>query len=133
SRGFERVLTKVTASSDLKGLWLSAPTGGLARRPDPLDPADEPGVKVLLPEWLSGETHAAILAELAGYEAAQDEAFAQHYSSYNKRHSWTAFALHGYSSGEPDFIIKPAEMSKGWKAENPSRLGAECEPTKAAE
>ena len=48
--------------------------------------------------------------------------FAQHYSHYNKRHSWTAFALKGYKKDDPEFIIKPAEMSKKWKAENADLL-----------
>ena len=43
--------------------------------------------------------------------------FTNHYSYYNKRNSWSAISLRGYS---PDwaFITKPAEMSKKWKEEN---------------
>ena len=43
--------------------------------------------------------------------------FTNHYSNYNKRNSWSAISLRGYS---PDwaFITKPAEMSKKWKEEN---------------
>lgn len=126
SLGFGPVLTKVSASSDLKGLFLAGPDDG--REPPPLAPADCPGVKVLRPEFISEAEQATILGEL---EAFGDH-FAQHYSSYNKRQSWSAFALHGYAYAEPDFIIKPAEMSKGWKAENAARLDEPCGPTKAA-
>lgn len=124
--GFAPALTKVAASSDLKGLFLVG--GDLGRCPPPLDAADCPGVKVLQDGFINEEDQRAVLAEL---EAFGDH-FAQHYSSYNKRSSWTAFALHGYSYEEPDFIIKPAEMSKGWKAENAGRLEEPCGPTKAA-
>ena len=43
--------------------------------------------------------------------------FTNHYSNYNKRNSWSAISLRGYT---PDwaFITKPAEMSKKWKEEN---------------
>lgn len=126
SLGFGPVLTKVAASSDLKGLFLAGPDEG--REPAPLPPADCPGVKVLRPEFISLEERDDVLAELAAY----GDHFAQHYSSYNKRQSWTAFALHGYAHEEPDFIIKPAEMSKAWKAENAARLEEPCGRTRAA-
>lgn len=45
-------------------------------------------------------------------------AFADHYSKYNERHSWSALSLRGYSS-DPKMIEKPAEMSKAWKGEHP--------------
>jgi hypothetical protein len=128
--GFERVMTKVAAASDLKGLWLRAPAG-FSRRPEELEPADAPGVKVLVEDFLGDNALAAILGELEAYEASKAEAFAQHYSGYNKRQSWTAFALQGFSYAEPEFIIKPAEMSKNWKAENAARLEEPCGPTTA--
>lgn len=124
--GFGPVLTKVSASSDLKGLFLAG--GDLSRDPPPLPPADAPGVKVLREGFFSEKDRGIVLGELEAY----GDHFAQHYSSYNKRQSWSAFALHGYAYAEPDFIIKPAEMSKGWKAENPARLEEPCGPTTAA-
>lgn len=129
--GYVLVMTKISASSDLKGLFLRAPLDGdlSTRLPGRLDPADEPGVKVLAPDWLTVGEHAMIDTELHEY----GDHWAQHYSSYNKGKSWTAFALHGYDAGDPGFIIKPAEMSKAWKAENAPRLEAPCGPTTAAE
>lgn len=122
--GFDRAMTKVSAASDLKGLFVRGPIQIL---PAPLDPADAPGAKILKPRFLSGEERAAILGEIDAYGRA---AFAQHYSGYNKRQSWTAFALRGYDA-DPGFIIKPSEMSRKWKDENPGRMGAACLDTSA--
>lgn len=58
--------------------------------------------------------------------------WSQHYSDYNKRDSWSAFALRGFDAEDPSFIIKPEEMSKRWKKENPERLEASCCETIAA-
>jgi len=129
SMGFERAMTKISASSDLKGLYVRASEdAGLDyRMPGPLNPADEPSVAIVSPEFISAEECALILAEA---EAAAQ--WAQHYSGYNKRQSWTAFALQGFDPSDPTFIIKPAEMSKKWKAENPERMSAECGPTTIA-
>lgn len=128
--GAVHVLTKVAASSDLKGLFLIGSTEG--RLPEPLAPADAAALKILRPAFLSPEDLAAIGAELAAHLAHAPEAFAQHYSGYNKRQSWTAFALRGYDHDDPGFIIKPSEMSKGWKEENAARLQAGCNHTTAA-
>ncbi len=125
--GFQKCLTKVSASSDLKGLFFFCPNGvvnGL--------PAEEVvGLKELAAEFITPEERSRIISELELY--AETLPWAQHYSSYNKRQSWTAFALKGYALGDPGFIIKPAEMSKAWKAENPERLQALCSWTTAAE
>ena len=58
--------------------------------------------------------------------------WADHYSSYNKRNSWTALALRSFG-GDPSFIIKPAEMAKAWKEANPEKLswGVEDTPLRA--
>jgi hypothetical protein len=116
------VATKVMASSDLKGLYSDVSYGYL------LEPADTIGLKELSPDWLSAEDHDAINTELAAWGD-----WAQHYSSYNKRQSWTAFALKGYKPADPSFIIKPREMSKKWQQENAELLDNKPEPTVAAE
>jgi DNA modification methylase len=55
-------------------------------------------------------------------KAAEDPGeWADHYSSYNKRSTWSALALRSYG-GSVDFIQKPDEMSRKWKAENPEKL-----------
>lgn len=126
--GFHRVMTKVSASSDLKGLWCDAGPG-LARNmrwPSGFNAADQVSLKVLDPAFLRPGEREAIAAEL---EAAP---WAQHYSGYNKGKTWTAFALAGYDAADPGFIIKPSEMSKKWKEANPERMRAGCGRTSAA-
>lgn len=126
---FERVMTKIAASSGLKGLYLLERGPGCNRRPAPLDPADVPGVKLLRAAFLTPADLDAIRAELHDF----GHAWTDHYSSYNKRHSWSAFALSGFDAGDPGFIIKPAEMSRAWKEANAPRLSASCGPTLATQ
>jgi hypothetical protein len=47
--------------------------------------------------------------------------WANHYSNYNKKSSWSALSVKGYSD-DITFIEQPAEMSKSWKKENPEKL-----------
>src|SRR5215813_2053366 len=107
--GFDYVTTKVSAGSELKGIYVRGAVVPL----NVLEGAELATLSVIKPNFLSAKQHAAIKAEVTQFESQ----FAQHYSDYNKRKSWTAFALHGYSD-DPTFIIKPAEMSKSWKEEN---------------
>lgn len=98
--------SRVTAAAELFGIYSrssakiiavqSAEMLTLARLDLTLDVSDMVAALSRLPEW------------------------AEHYSSYNKRHSWYALALRGY--GSVDFIEKPAEMGKKWKEENPDKL-----------
>jgi len=46
-----------------------------------------------------------------------DSEYTNHYSNYNKKKSWGALSLRGYTS-DPAFITKPEEMSKKWQLEN---------------
>lgn len=124
--GFALAATKVAASSDIKSLFLKG-TSPAARLSSALHPADLPALKHL-GCGASAETIAACIAEINAYNPPWE----QHYSSYNKRQSWTAIALQGFDPADPQFIIKPSEMSKSWKQENPSRLQAHCAPTSAA-
>lgn len=128
--GFVHVGTKVSAASDVKAIWHIGDRAG-GRLPFPLHASENVALAVLAADWLGDP--APYLAELDAYAAkAGAEPWAQHYSTYNRRHSWTAFALAGYDANDPGFIIKPSEMSKSWKAENPARLSAACGPTIAA-
>lgn len=121
--GFHWVDTKIMAGSEIKGLYV------LGRFVPPLrDPAELATLTLLAEAFLTVEEHKAILGELETYAGE----WAQHYSSYNKGSSWTAFALRGYKPNEPEFIIRPDEMSKAWKEENADLLDATCEDTVAA-
>lgn len=103
--------TKISAGSEIKGVYSGAAVA-------PALPVEElASLEVLTPNYVSKDHHAMILKELA----VADSMFAQHYSDYNKRKSWTSFALRGYSD-DPTFIIKPGEMSKAWKEDNAALL-----------
>jgi hypothetical protein len=124
--GFSLAATKISASSDIKALYLRG-VHPETRVEGKLASADFPALRLIKP-YLTKEQVSTCLAEIAAYKPTWE----QHYSSYNKRKSWTAIALQGYDPKDPHFIIKPAEMSKGWKQENPERLSATCAPTHAA-
>lgn len=120
--------TKVLASSEMRGLFTRAARGRHAAQL----PAAEAASLVRLPGLsLSVDEQGAIAAELTRYLAVGG-AWAQHYAVYNRRHSWTAFALRGFDDA-PAEIEKPAEMSRPWKAANPEKLNAPCRWTAAAD
>ena len=87
---------KIAASSDMRGVYVRpehAPPAysrqqavGLARLPLDVPPLGE------------------LIEQVAGIGA-----LAQHYSSYNRRGSWTALALRGFYD-DPERIEKPAEQ-----------------------
>jgi len=118
--GLGYVATKVMAGSEIKGLYSSRARGELYA-----DAAEDATLLVVEPGFLSAQD----LADVRGELAAAD--WAQHYSGYNKGQTWTAFALRGYDAADPTFIIKPAEMSAKWKAENAPMLARYSEPTTA--
>ncbi len=127
--GFEYAATKVSAYSEVLGVYVRGDAAD--ERLDsmaPLCDAELPAVACLRSGFLSTAEQDGIIAELDRFAPV----WADHYSSYNKRHSWSAFALHGYSP-DPDFIIKPSEMSKEWKAANAQRLAGLPTVTTAAE
>lgn len=119
--GFTYMAGKVTAGGDVIGLYSAmAP-----RTPQVYPPEELACLGVVMDGYLSASHAETMLRELQ----AADEFWADHYSSYNKGKTWTAMALQGYDANDPTFIIKPAEMSKKWKAENEQRLTAIAAPT----
>jgi len=124
--GFSAVATKVSASSDIKTLYVKN-VNETQRVSGSLFESDIPALK-LLGKGADVETVQQCLKEINQFKPPWE----QHYSSYNKRKSWTAVALQGFDPDDPQFIIKPEEMSKGWKLSNPKRLLAKCAPTSAA-
>ena len=113
--------TKIAAGSEVKGIYSSVPD-----HDEPLHPAEALSLKVVRRDYVEADERAAILAEIDAFAEWE-----QHYSSYNKRQSWTAYALRGYDAEDPRFIVKPAEMAKSWKAEHPERMRATAEWTSA--
>lgn len=110
--GFKYVTTKIAASSDLKGIY--------CRNVDinySLPDVEKINIKQLSKKFLSDSQLNSIRQELANYSS-----WANHYSSYNKRQSWSAFSIRGYEPADANFIIKPNEMSQKWKQENAEKL-----------
>ena len=105
------ITTKIASSSDLKGIYWT----GEDHEYD-LMKGEEIHCKELDPKFLSKKDLDQVRKELINYTS-----WADHYSGYNKRQSWSAFSLRGYDQ-DPNFIVKPGEMSKKWKGENPKRL-----------
>lgn len=118
--------TKIAAGSEIKAVALLGGGDPTSICP-PVSAEDDLTLGLLLPDVLTGGRLAEIRAEV---QAA--DIWAQHYSSYNKRQSWTAFALRGFNPKDPLDIVKPAEMSRAWKKEHPEALTAQCDWTVAA-
>jgi hypothetical protein len=112
--------SKVRASSEIVGVW-----GQVQEQRGAVIAASAEGAA--LARLLLDELEVEGLAQAA--EALQ---FADHYSGYNKGHTWSAVALRSYG-GQSDFIIKPSEMSRKWKTENKEKLEWALEDTRLRE
>lgn len=120
--GFQRVATKISASSELLSIMLRSNRPAI-RVPEALHPAERATLTKLWDSYISPHEISEIRTEVAnGID------WADHYSSYNVKHSWSAISLRGYSD-DPGFIIKPAEMSKRWKEENADMIDAHVRDT----
>jgi hypothetical protein len=125
--GFTMAATKIAASSDIKSVYILNQSPSSRLSPSYILSSDYPALK-LVGTGATQRTIDQCISEINAYKPSWE----QHYSSYNKRKSWTAIALQGFDPSNPQFIIKPAEMSKNWKQENPAMLKAKCSPTSAA-
>lgn len=108
--------TKIRASSEQIGVWVA----NTAPQVDTYSPINYNGLQLLDLPYDPAE----ILAEA---RAAELE-WADHYAVYNKGHTWSAIALSGFG-GDPEFIIKPAEMSRQWKKDNAEKMEWACTDT----
>jgi hypothetical protein len=113
--GASLACTKIKASSEMIGVYyVGAGEGLFDDAPYAPAPAADHAALVRLATGLD-------VAPLCAAVDALGVDYADHYSTYNRGHSWSALALRGYSN-DPNFIIKPSEMSKKWKRENPDAL-----------
>lgn len=108
--------TKVAASSELLGIFVVGEAFVTPTPPEELATL----VPLNLPRLDVGPLCRAL--------ATRTLAYADHYSSYNKGHAWSALSLRGFG-GRADFIEKPSEMSKKWKQEHPAELAWPCQDT----
>lgn len=114
--GLRLLAVKISAASEIRGLW-----GQPQIEPSPLPCREQIGLSQLSIPQLQIEA----LDRAIGSRVAE---WAQHYSSYNEKGFWSALALRGFGA-DPFQIEKPAEMSKGWKAEHPEMLSLPCGDT----
>jgi len=118
--GLSLVCEKIAASAEITHIYSDPPAEVVDARY-----CDDRTLTRL--DWLDAE-FAAVMLEPAILALDRVANWADHYSSYNKGHSWKALALRGYSD-DPAVILKPAEMSKKWKSENPDMLDATLRDT----
>lgn len=109
--------TTIRASSEVIAVWQR----GASALGSPVSQADEAGIIPLVSTRFPTQIEAQDLETIASWPEIVESLWVDHYSSYNKRRSWHAVALRSFG-GTPDFIEKPAEMSKNWKQENPETL-----------
>ena len=121
------LFSKISAGSTVRGVY-----GWDAEDFEPLDPADGPSIS-LVSDVRVGARREAVLSEIRRFEETRSDPWAQHYAVYNKRSTWTAFAIRGYDPDDPAFIIKPGEMSKSWKKEHPAAVASRVGWTSLAE
>ena len=126
-RGFKWQTSKVSAGSEIIGIYKISNEEGQVDKKE-LATLCEIDVLGNFKTKITPEELAQIRREIDTIRP-----FAQHYSHYNLRHSWSAFALKGYKKDDPEFIIKPTEMSRKWKAENADLLYNISEWTNIAE
>ncbi len=134
--GFIYVASKISAFSDVRGIygWWDPSIRARAIRsiPPVLDNAEELTLSEVVKGFATPREVAAIRAELDEYLLVHHGKWADHYSNYNIRKSWTAFALRGFVKDDPGFIIKPSEMMRKWKEANKHLLNNELTQTTAA-
>jgi hypothetical protein len=128
--GFKRLGSKVSASSELKSILIKT-DNHMVRTNHPMSLSDKATLEKLTPTFVDAEMLQELRSDLENYVAKPtNHGWADHYSSYNLRKSWSAISLKGFTN-DPEFIIKPAEMSKKWKEDNAALMHNEVRPTEA--
>lgn len=115
--GVHPLAVKISASSEIRGI-------GCRSRSTPFPPLAALDRHTLV----RLDAHALDVSHLREAIATRLSGWIQHFSVYNKRNSWTAVALRGYG-GRPDFIQKPTEMKRAWKADNVDKMLWKVEDT----
>lgn len=125
SRGLARqglavAAVHVTAASEIVACW-SAQTGSAT-----YSKADR-ATLVDLPVHVAPPVRNAALRELAGVDGWHDD-----YPFYSDG-TWSALSLRGFKADDPAWGVKPAEMSRAWRAEHPGAGDLRCEWTVLAD
>lgn len=110
--GFSYVGAKITSFGEVFSIWFRGSCHNLAPRSvNGMPPEDRVHIKKL---W---DVDPILIEGIKSSLQNNLIKFANHYSNYNIKNAWSAFALRGYSA-DPLFIAKPIEMSKKWKEEH---------------
>jgi hypothetical protein len=134
--GFIYVASKISAFSDVRGLYgwwdPSVRSRAMKSLPPALDAAEELTLCKVVERFASRDQIWNVSHEVENYLQHHGGSWANHYSNYNIRKTWTAFALKGFVKDDPAFIIKPSEMMRKWKLAHKDVLNNEVEQTTAA-
>lgn len=109
---------KVSAAAELIATW--------GRLPMPPPPLEDQRTVARLPLDVPPHDRGAVLEELSGLHGWFDD-----YPFYSDG-TWGALNLRGFWPDDPTRGVKPAEMSKTWKAEHPNDLHRLCDWTTIA-
>lgn len=119
-QGREVRAMRVSASSELIACWGLAGSGHAY-------PDVEAATIRRLPLAVGAQTRESVVREVQALRGWTDD-----YPFYSDG-SWGALNLRGFKADDPQWGIKPAEMSKAWKAEHPEALAYRCDWTVLAE
>lgn len=122
--------TKVNAYGDLTGLYYR-PWPPVRTAPPVEQAHDVATLTRLAPLFIDERERDAILSELHEFAAwwsaySGQQVWADHYSTYNKKYTWSAFSLRNFEPEDPTSIVKPQEMPRDWKQEHADKLNNEC-------
>jgi hypothetical protein len=116
TKPFRLAAVKIPASSEIVGVYVAGKSATVKE----LHPFEEYGLhrlRLAQPQQkVEGYIDSKVMPALKDLPA-----WADHYSSYNQGHSWSALSLRGFSD-DPNFIVKPSEMSKKWKQDHEETL-----------
>lgn len=126
--GFRRITSKVTAFADIIGVYVLGTVSSLVNFETMFDSSGYSCADMatchLLDFW-KGELDVHTISNKL---LDKDTQWPDHYSNYNEDRSWSSLTLKGFG-GRHDFLIKPAEMPRKWKNENPDKMQWKCENT----
>lgn len=109
--GYNFVGSKITSFSEIKGLYFKDRVGALFPRAHPnLHELEYRAI-------VKSDVIVDVTPALQALENINQHTFTNHYSNYNKKRSWSALSLRGYTA-DPGFITKPSEMNKKWQEEH---------------
>lgn len=110
--GFTYIFGKITTFGEIISYYFRDSVNAFAKRDFPfIHPAEKQNILKI------SDVPSNYISSIREKLLSKDLAFANHYSNYNKRGTWSAISLRGYDR-DPNFIEKPSVMNEKWKQEN---------------